>query len=231
MESAWTTQPEAPTLTQAPAMRPSLPPPPVLAAPDERNPIRTATVALAVIAGVLVAGALALRIRAVTRAPDLSNAPTAVAPPVASPAALAAPVPAAQVLAPTPTTQVLAPTPTTQVLAPAPAPVARVAPAPRPAHRPTTPPAPTPTTAGADARMTVLRAALPSLRTCADGPPPYAGNVDAMVMFNARGAVSSVQLRQPSRVTVYGSCIERALRRLSVPTAAGSAVPLFHTFR
>ncbi len=253
----WTPTPDGDTLVNAPAHAASR----MLAPAAEVGGVpRSAITIAAVIAGVLVAGALALRIRAATQyngEPIAIDTPPAAVPHAATPPpsqqvlvpnaqpltptaqALApsptqalVPSPAAQVLVPSPTTQVLAPPPATQVLAPPPA-----APTPRATEHPTVAPrrsAPTPlprvAPGGTDSRMAVLRMALPALRSCAAGPPRYVGNVDAVVYFDARGHVRSAQVRTPSRMTVHGACISRALMQLVVPAAASSAVPMFQTF-
>ncbi len=121
---SWNAVPEATTLIDAPA-HPSIPPSSPVA--EDRGVPRGAITIAAIVAGALVFGALALRIRAATQdvggpvAPLNEPAPTATQPRDAPPA------PTAQVLAPSPT-QMLAPSPTqmiapspTQVIAPSPA--------------------------------------------------------------------------------------------------------------
>jgi serine/threonine-protein kinase len=231
---AWGDAPESATLVDAPAHRPA-----VTVGNDERSVSRNAITVVAVIAGVLVFGALAVRIRSVAllQAPDVQTAPTTQTAPAPAPVAQVLAAPAAQVLA-APAAQVLAAQPAApvaqpaaQVLAPPAAP-RLPAPTPRAVERPAPRRvvAPAPPAGSTDARMPVLRLALPSLRACAAQPPRYVGNVSATVFFDVRGRVRETQLQAPSPVTVHGACIRRALGQLVVPTAANSAVPMFYTF-
>ena len=236
---SWSAVPEATTLIDAPA-HPSIPPSPLVA--EERGVPRGAITIAAIVAGALVFGALALRIRAATQDVGASTAPLNEPAQTVSPPRVAPPTPTAQVLAPSPTqmiapspAQVIAPSPT-QMIAPSPAqviaapPIARAPEHPAVAPRRVTPP-PRVSVRAPDVGMAVTRAAHPLLRSCAAEPPAYVGNVVAVVYFDARGRVRDVQVRSPSRMTVHGSCVYRALAQLVEPAAAGTAVPIFQTFR
>ncbi len=218
---SWNAVPEATTLIDAPA-HPSFPPPPPA---EERGVPRGAITIAAIVAGALVFGALALRIRAATRNTAAPVAAVAEPAPNVTPTHAPPPPPTAQVLAPSPA-QVIAPPPA-QVIAP---PSARAPEHPSVAPRRAAP-QPRTVMGAPDARMAVIRAALPLLRSCAAEPPRYVGNVDAVVYFDTRGRVRNVTVRVPSRMTVHGSCVSRALAQLVEPAAAGTAVPMFQTFR
>jgi eukaryotic-like serine/threonine-protein kinase len=223
------------TLHEAPAYAPrsSLPPPESSHHPDERISQNTAIFAAAVVAGLLVLGALLVRYRIISSQEPYS---TAVREPPTLPVA---PLPSSpQVLAPPPQNQVLIlNNPHTQVL-PAPSPPRSPPSSAQEPHVRTPSPAVTPpprrvATAAVNnnSRMEVLRAALDHTRQCVALSPRYRGNLDATLSFDVRSNVRRVVLRLPSPQSTHGRCVSRELSALHIPGTAGQTIPLFHTFR